>query len=227
MLYSNFDTPFELKFLAETGVFEGYASVFNVVDCVNDEIVPGAFKKSLCQFHQDGRMPPLLWQHNEDEPIGAWRDMHEDSHGLYVKGQLFINDIPLAKDAYKLMKENVVTGLSIGYRVKESHRNQKTGVRMLTQVDLLEVSMVTFPANDLARISAVKRFFGAETAPSEREFEAFLREAGLSRKQAKGVIAQGYKALLSQPREADGTDNDDLASAIELLTRKIYQLSNA
>lgn len=157
MTHNKFDAPFELKFLAETGVFEGYASVFNVVDQVNDKIAPGAFKESLAACNKAGRLPPLLWQHEALEPIGAWREMHEDSHGLFVKGDMFIKDIALAKEAYKLLKENVVTGLSIGYRTQESYREQKSGVRVLTKLDLLEVSLVTFPANDLARVTGVKK----------------------------------------------------------------------
>lgn len=204
MKRSSFDTPFELKFLAETGVFEGYASVFNVTDSTNDMIMPGAFRESLDLFRKEMRMPPLLWQHDTTEPIGVWREMYEDAHGLFVKGELFVSDIALAKEAYKLLKENVVTGLSIGYRTKQSHLDKKTGVRVLTQLDLLEVSLVTFPANEQARVTGVKRFFGAGNVPSEREFEAFLREAGLSRKQAKGVISQGYKAIAV--KESDGDD---------------------
>ncbi len=156
MTDNKFNVPFELKFLAETGVFEGYASVFNVVDSVYDKIAPAAFRESLAACRKAGRLPPLLWQHDALEPIGAWREMHEDGHGLFVKGDLFINDIALAKEAYKLLKENVVTGLSIGYRTKESHREQKNGVRVLTKLDLLEVSLVTFPANEMARVTGVK-----------------------------------------------------------------------
>jgi len=153
---SKFNTKLELKFLAETGVFEGYASVFNVVDKVHDKIAPGAFRESLAAHRKSGRLPPLLWQHNTQEPIGAWREMREDNHGLYVKGDLFVNDIALAKEAYKLLKENVVSGLSIGYHTQESYREQKSGVRVLTKLDLLEVSLVTFPANEMARVSSVK-----------------------------------------------------------------------
>jgi hypothetical protein len=112
-------------------VFEGYASVFNITDSVNDVIVPGAFRESLQKFRELKRLPPLLWQHDASEPIGAWREMYEDGHGLFVKGELFVNAIPLAKEAYKLLKEDVVTGLSIGYRVRESRRDQKSGVRVL------------------------------------------------------------------------------------------------
>lgn len=206
MTHANFDTPFELKFLTETGVFEGYASVFDVTDSVNDRIVAGAFKSSLEKFRQAGNLPPLLWQHNGEEPIGVWREMYEDSHGLYVKGELFVNDLPLAKEAYKLLKENVVTGLSIGYRAKQSHRDEKSGARVLTQVDLLEVSLVTFPANEHARVIGVKRVFDAGSIPTEREFESFLHGVGFSRRQAKGVVAKGYRALMSASAESAGDD---------------------
>lgn len=191
----HFDSAFEVKFQAETGTFEGYASVFDVVDSASDRMAAGAFRRSLDEHKRHGRFPPLLWQHDVAQPIGAWREIYEDSHGLYVKGDLFVADIPRAREAYKLMRESVVNGLSIGYRVKQSHRDQKSGVRVLTEVDLLEISMVTFPANDSARITRVKSALAAGAVPSEREFEAFLRDAGFSRKQAKGVLSDGYKSL--------------------------------
>lgn len=189
------DSRFEIKFQAGSGEFEGYASVFHVVDSAQDRMQPGAFRRSLTEMKAAQRLPPLLWQHDTTQPIGAWRDMYEDSHGLYVKGDLFIADITRAREAYKLMQEKVVNGLSIGYRVRQSHRDQKSGVRVLTDVDLLEVSMVTFPANDSARIMRVKSALATGVLPTEREFEAFLRDAGLSRKQAKALLADGYKSL--------------------------------
>lgn len=216
-------TALDVKFVAESGVFEGYASVFGITDSANDIIAKGAFEKSLARFQSEGRLPPLLWQHDMKEPIGAWREMYEDARGLYVKGELFTADIARAREALRLMRENVVTGLSIGYRVRQSHRDEKSGSRILTDVDLQEVSMVTFPANDGARVSRVKSIFAAGQIPSEREFEAFLRDAGLSRKQAKGMIALGYKSLgdfQDRPRDAD----DDV-SAILSLTDTIKQLT--
>ncbi|MBI1215673.1 MAG: HK97 family phage prohead protease [Alphaproteobacteria bacterium] len=224
-----FDSPFELKFLSsDTGVFEGYASVFGVTDNAGDIIRPGAFAKSLRQTRADERLPPLLWQHDPAQPIGAWLDMREDSHGLFVKGQLFLNDIALAREAWTLLKENVVTGLSIGYRVRGSHRDAKDGLRVLTDIELLEISMVTFPANEFARIRRVKSQLAAGDVPSARDCEAVLREAGFSRKRAKGLLSHGYKALLTDPREADDQNDADtgelvamvqgLAAAIRTLT---------
>jgi len=192
---SKFDIPFEVKFLAETGVFEGYASVFNVVDNVQDKIAPGAFKESLSAHSKSSRLPPLLWQHNTDVPIGAWREMREDSHGLYVKGHLFVHDIAQSREAYKLLKENVVTGLSIGYRTRESHREKKSGVRVLTKLDLMEVSLVTFPANELARVSSVKSHDGAFKKSLEEAIAGIKNDiaARRLRESLRKAAAEAYK----------------------------------
>lgn len=209
-------SAFEVKFLAETGLFEGYASVFNITDSVGDRILPGAFAKSLAEWRAKGQLPPMLWQHDQKKPIGKWLEMTEDGHGLFVSGSLFIEDIPKAREALRLLKERVVTGLSIGYRARESVRDGD--IRLLTDIELIEVSMVTFPANDKARISRVK-----SAAPSERELEAALRDAGLSHRQAKGLLAHGYRAL-SRDAAADDALTHKIA-AVECLTRTINLLN--
>ncbi len=207
--------PLELKFVAQDGVFEGYASVFGNIDSTGDRIVPGAFAKSLAACRAHGRWPPMLWQHEPKQPVGIWEEMYEDSHGLFVRGRLFVGDIALAREAYTLLREKVVSGLSIGYRTKESQRDGQSGARVLREVDLLEVSLVTFPANDMARVRAVKTLFADGTLPSERDVEAFLRDAGFSRKQAKALIAHGYKALT--PRDAAEGMDDNTRSEAELI----------
>lgn len=217
----HFDTSWEMKFLPDAGTFEGYASVFDVTDSVNDRIVRGAFARSLDGWRRQGRMPPMLWQHDMKEPIGAWETCAEDRRGLYVTGRLFVGDIPRAREAYRLLKEKVVTGLSIGYRAEESHRDVKSGARVLTEIDLIEISMVTCPANDLARVQQVKSVLRQGVVPSPKEFEAFLREAGMSRKQAKGLLTLGYRSLA--PREAE-PDQDD-AAALEAFAEKLWLLS--
>ncbi len=230
-MHKQMESRFEVKFQAESGQFEGYASVFNVVDSVRDSISPGAFRRCLAEMKSGQRLPPLLWQHDTAQPIGAWREMYEDSRGLYVKGDLFVADIARAREAYKLMQEKVVNGLSIGYRVRQSHRDQKSGVRVLTDVDLLEVSMVTFPANDSARIVRVKSALATGEMPTEREFEAFLRDAGLSRKQAKALLADGYKSLCADgeawrdavPATCDG--GTDAVAALRNLAARIRALT--
>lgn len=222
------DARLELKFVAQSGVFEGYASVFDLTDSVGDRIAKGAFEKSLAAYKVQGRLPPLLWQHDTKQPIGAWQEMHEDAHGLFVRGTLFVDDIMRAKEAYKLLREGVVSGLSIGYRALQSHRDQKSGVRVLTEIELLEVSMVTFPANDAARIVRVKEAFSNGEVPCEKEFEAFLRDAGLSRKQAKGLMSCGYKSLSMRDAWEEIFTNPDLseAAAINALAMRIESLTD-
>jgi len=129
---------------------------------------------------------------------------------------MIVGDLPRAREAHKLLKENVVTGLSIGYRVKGSSRDEKSGARILTVVDLLEVSLVTFPANEHARVLSVKKFIDGAAIPSERDFESFLHGAGFSRKQAKGVVAKGYRALLPSRRE---TPEKSIGVDVETIAR--------
>lgn len=144
--------PLELKSLGTNGRFAGYASVFDVVDSQRDVVKRGAFLQTL-----SGRLSEIkmLWQHKLSEPIGYFTAMFEDSYGLYVEGQLLM-DVERAREAYALMKQGVVSGLSIGYAPIRYRRNPDTGVRQLTEVALYEISLVTLPANEQSRISVVK-----------------------------------------------------------------------
>lgn len=120
----------------------------------------------------------------------------------------------------------MVSGLSIGYRTVQSTRDATTGVRLLTELDLLEVSIVTFPANERARIRAVKSQFAAGHVPAEKDVEAVLRDAGFSRKQAKALMAHGYKALAARDAtEGDGAEDDGLAEMIGELAARLRRLT--
>lgn len=143
---------FEVKSLAADGTFEGYASVFGVVDSQRDRVHAGAFKGSL-----RGRDKPvqLLWQHQWDKPIGVITALFEDARGLYLKGKLLM-EVAQAREAYALMKAGVVRGLSIGYSVKRSRRNVDSCVRELLDLNLWEISLVTQPANEAAQVTVVK-----------------------------------------------------------------------
>jgi HK97 family phage prohead protease len=143
----------DMKSLDSAGRFAGYASVFDVVDNQRDVIVRGAFAETLKGRVGDIKM---LWQHQQDEPIGIFERMFEDKNGLYVEGRLLL-DIARAKEAYALLKEGVIGGLSIGYSPIKYRLNEKTGVRMLSAVELWEISLVTFPANEAAKITVVKQ----------------------------------------------------------------------
>lgn len=148
------DFNFEVKSLDSVGRFAGYASVFNVVDNQNDIIERGAFADTLKGRVGDIKM---LWQHQQDEPIGIFEKIFEDANGLYVEGRLLL-DVARAKEAYTLLKEGAISGLSIGYSPTRYRLHEKTGVRLLSAVELWEISLVTFPANDAAKITVVKQW---------------------------------------------------------------------
>lgn len=137
----------------DTGVFSGYASVFDTVDSQKDMILRGAFSRSLEKRAGEVK---LLWQHRFEEPVGTILDMREDTHGLYIRARLLLG-LKRGREAYALLKAKAVSGLSIGFTPKRSEVDPATGVRLLRQVDLWEVSLVTFPANQRARVTDVKR----------------------------------------------------------------------
>jgi uncharacterized protein len=178
----------ELKADDETRTVEGFASVFNNEDSYRDIVIPGAFTRTL---KENGR-PAMLWQHDTRQVIGTWDELEETSKGLRVKGTIL--DTTLGNDVYKIVKAKAVTGMSIGYGTKKYEIDEKKGTRKLLDVDLFEVSLVTFPANDKAQITRVK----ARRPETIREFEDFLREAGFSREDATTVALRGYKALPTQ-----------------------------
>lgn len=143
----------QLKSVDELGHFAGYASIFGVVDSQNDRMQTGAFRETLKDTANNVR---LLWQHNFDEPIGVFTSLQEDARGLYVEGKLLL-DVQRAKEAHALLKAGAICGLSIGYVPVKYHIDPQTGVRVLEEVALYEVSLVTFPANTQATVQAVKQ----------------------------------------------------------------------
>lgn len=152
---SNQSSGFKVTAVNDKGYFSGYASVFHHIDDQKDVVLPGAFKSSLEKWERQGGWPKMLWQHNQKEPIGRWLFIEEDHKGLYVEGQLLL-DVQKANEAYALMRAGAVDGLSIGYRVVKSGREGKSCVRHISEVDLLEISVVTFAANERAKITRVK-----------------------------------------------------------------------
>jgi Escherichia/Staphylococcus phage prohead protease len=195
---------FEFKATADKpGYFTGYGSVFNTVDSYGDTIVKGAFKDSLKEWKRKGKLPKQLLQHggggffssNADDmvPTGKWDEMNEDDHGLYVAGHLFLIETDRAKAMHAAMLEGELDGLSIGFRTKKWKYDGETEVRTLTEIELWECSIVTFPANDPARIESVKT---DGEMPTERRFETFLRDAGFSKNQAQVIVADGFEHFL-------------------------------
>ncbi len=133
------------------GRFAGYASVFGEVDQGGDIVMPGAFKKSLSERGRAGIR--MLFQHDPKEPIGVWERLNEDGIGLWAEGRL-TPDVPRADALRQLIEGRAVDGLSIGFRAVRATKDRASGHRKLWQIDLWEISIVTFPMMDGARISS-------------------------------------------------------------------------
>lgn len=207
------DVPLNIKSVDESGRFSGYGSVFDVKDSYSDIVVKGAFEKSL----QSGRMPALLWQHKDDEPIGVYTKANEDDTGLYLEGSLLVDDDALAKRAYAHLKAGSLSGLSIGYRVIDEEYDKERNAWLLKEIDLWEVSLVTFPANDSARVADVKRALDGGEVPPPKSVERLLREAGFSRQQAKAFMSKGYGAISQCDAGVSAECVDEMKKLVQIL----------
>lgn len=204
-MHDRLDVPFKIKAVSEDGLFSGYGSVFGVIDSYKEVVAPGAFAESLSQ-----RTPALLWQHRSGEPIGVYSAIREDQTGLYVEGRLALKTTRGA-EAYELLKMGAISGMSIGFMTREDSYDRVTDVRTLKKVDLWEVSLVTFPANDAARVSGVKSI---DTIASLSDAESYLRDAGgLSRREATAFVSR-IKSLHGRG------DPDELGELLALAKRR-------
>lgn len=189
---------FKADKVSDDGTFTGYGSVFGVKDAYDEVVQPGAFVDSLQRIKDSGRPLPALWQHNSRQPIGGYSELSEDATGLKVEGFLLTSEVAQAKEAHALMKRGIVSGLSIGYYVEDGFWNEKTRVFELRKLDLVEISVVTFPANVEAQIDGVKGIadmIRKGQFPTAREFERHLREIGFSRTEAEAITGKGFTQL--------------------------------
>jgi len=197
--------PLEIKAVADDGTFEGYGSVFNVIDSYRDIVMPGAFTDTIKEHKAKNAMPALLWQHDHRDPIGVWTDMEEDAHGLKMAGRLAMGT-QKGRETHELLKMGAVRGLSIGFTVPKGGEeyNEEHAVWHLKQINLWETSVVTFPANPDAQVTEVRSALAQGIFPTIRDFEQFLmRDAGFSRSQARTIINNGYKSLATQDAGLD------------------------
>lgn len=185
-------------------MISGYASTYDL-DQGGDIIVRGAFAKTL---ETGSKRVKVLWQHNSQMPIGRPVSMVEDDRGLFV--QSYIAKTRQGDEALELAREGIIDSMSIGYMVRDADYKDD-GVRLIKELDLMEYSLVTWPMNEAAVITGVKSL-------DAREIERVLREAGLSRSQAKAVACAGVKSL----READQKAVSD-AAAFEALKASMNQ----
>lgn len=198
------------------GTFSGYASLFGKVDLGKDVVERGAFARSLKVRGASGIR--MLFQHDPNEPIGAWTEIREDARGLFVRGRL-AKDVGRARDVLNLMRGGALDGLSIGFHAVRTRRDAASGVRRILEADLWEISIVTFPMLPEARVETVK----GRRLPTIREFESWLRrDAGLTRSEARRVISKGFASLVGG-RDAAAGPEAALLETIRQATRMINE----
>jgi hypothetical protein len=207
-----------LKFAnKDTGVFEGYASVFNSTDKVGDTILPGAFMSSISK-----RLPKMFVNHKQsDVPVGDWTDMKEDEHGLKAKGVIDLNhkDGPTV---FSALKRGAMDGLSIGFTMSEGDFEKKSeGGRNIKNMNLMEASIVNFPCEGQALITAVKA--DILLLKDLKDFESYMRDVcGLSRSLAKTYVSQFRDCVLRDAvNEHEEKDMEQLMTALTSLRNKL------
>jgi uncharacterized protein len=204
----------DLKASAESGVIEGYASKFGIEDRGGDVMMPGAFKGSL-----NGRASAgvkMLWQHDPAQPIGVWEEVREDATGLWVKGRI-LADVARGREAVALLGAGAIDGLSIGYRTIKSEDGEGSQ-RKLIEVELWEVSLVTFPMLPEATavlksddFEEIKQIMAAGGRLTERQFEKVAKGLGLSNAQAERAARIHLKGQGDPAAAATDGETDALA----------------
>lgn len=205
----------QIKATGDDGSIEGYGSAFGVRDNYDDVIAAGAFAESLKAHKAEGTMPAMLWQHDSEEPIGVWTAMVEDAKGLKVVGKLALDTVR-GKEAHALLKMGALNGLSIGFVSKQWAYDRETEVRTLTEIELWEVSLVTFPANQKARITNVK---SADEIKAPKDAERVLRDAGFSKSDATAYVSRVMRMGEARRDAAEST-----AKAMNAAERLLHSL---
>ena len=204
-------TRLETKFVGDptSGEFEGYASVFNHQDWHGDVVKPGAFADSLSRLKAENRSLPMYANHGaamggDNLPVGVWKEIGEDDHGLKVKGQIAALDSDHGKRVLGLAKAGALGGISIGFRVPKDGATFGTQAgdpkRTLHKIDLAEISLVDDPSNSASRISNIKT---AGVTASDRDAAASsvaaamrMHDKAMSSGGGYGYMAPKDQALL-------------------------------
>lgn len=180
--------PLETKFrrfdgelaLKDGAAIEGYASLFGAPDQGGDVVQPGAYGASLAALGKAGGSVKMLWQHDPARPIGVWDEVREDGRGLFVRGRL-LTEVQAGREALALLKAGAIDGLSIGYRTRRAEK--AAAGRLLHEIELWEVSLVTFPMLAEARVQATAATSGAD---AEADLARTLAETF---REARGMLA--------------------------------------
>ena len=211
--------------------FSGYASTFNGLDTYGDRILPGAYDSVVKSIAAGAaRMPKMFINHKAWElPIGKWTVLSQDGVGLKVHGELTPGN-PAAASVRASMEHGTVDGLSIGFRLLKGDTEvvQEKGqdIRLIKNIsELVEISVVTFPADEDARVDPTSLKSAVETIETIRDLEAFLRDAGLPRSLAKAAAGQAKRIFDRRDVGETVSLPDDLRSLISSLLKDSQSLS--
>lgn len=217
---------------AEAGTFSGYGAMFGNTDSYGDVIEKGAFATTLKEWKTRGKLPPMLLQHgggffggsaDDMVPIGQWTSMEENAKGLKVEGKLFALDTQRGRYIHEGLKSGVLDGLSIGFVAREVRYGdgKSEPERTLTDIDLWELSIVTFPANDKARVQHAKSQLSVNEL---RALEDILGDRGLSRTD-RAVAVSVFKSWLQRDAGAPANTPRDAGVSEAALLRAIQESS--
>lgn len=216
------DTPFQIKEITDSGAFIGLGSVYGNIDNGLDIVAPGAFAQSLADVNTKARSVKMLWQHRSGEPIGTYPQLKDTPAGLECHGKI-VTKTQRGAEAHELMKAGAIDGLSIGGFTRADSYDAKTGVRTITQFELWEISVVTFPMNSAARIGAVK---GIQDIGDLSGAELYLREAGgISRSEAKALVGRIAAVVRREAGSAQIDSSPELKAITALLERRTALLA--
>lgn len=204
----------EIKELSDTGRIEGLLAGFGNVDSHGDVITPKAFSRTLAE--RGGRPLPMLLHHDMHRPIGAWKEWVEQSDGLYVKGDLTLATRD-AQEAHALAKSGALTGLSIGFRYRDTKLDQSSGENHVFDLDLVEGSLVTVPSNPRTHVAAIK------TIASPKDIADMLRERGVSGRKAKAAAGQAWRAI--NETDCDEQAEAEIKAILDASAKRIAALS--
>jgi len=209
------DVPFKIKSedVKDDGTFFGYGSTFGgEPDSHRHVVEKGAFVSSLQKNGRNRKGVAMLWQHKSDEIPGVWSKLQEDAHGLYVEGKLLM-DTQLGKETFSRLKAKAIGGLSIGYDLIKYEVDEKEEFMTLKEIDLWEISLVTFPANIHASVLGVKCVEALKQAETPRELEHALRDLGLSKSTSQYLVKLCRPSL----REAKEKPVDELNALLSTI----------
>jgi uncharacterized protein len=215
--------PFAVKVTDGAGAFEGLGAVFNDLHPTSswalapewkDRILPGAFSRTIAEHTKAGTVPAMLYMHERGNVVGAWRTLQESRDGLLVTGQVAEGArSPSGETLHNLLKLGALNALSIGFRVRKQTLDQDKKVRDILDVEVSEISIVDVPGIHRARVTDVKSM-------DECSIERLLCDAGLSREEAKALLAGGLRAL--HGAASDELFAHDLLESLKGLSRVIH-----